>query len=593
MQKISRTYRNALVLAALFAGCSGEHPIAPPPTPEFSWKLVATGESFVEVWGSSGTEIFASGSAGTLLRYDGSRWTTVPTPVSGVGSISAIWGTSPQDIFIGTGEVRGSVPTGTIYHYDGAEWEAQYTKQPGGIHDLWGTSGQDVFAVGSGGLVLHYDGSAWTPMSAPTTQNLYGVWGSSGTDVFVVGEGITLHYGLDGWTISNRNTISSWSVWGSSSNDVYVAGTGALMHYDGVVWNRITAVDWYDDLRVWGRSSTDVYIISRRGHLHHYNGTMWTEIPTWMVSDSDFYGIWGSDDNLFVVGGGDYWYSRDGAAILHYNGTEWKSEARDVLKEGWAPITAVGGSSPNDVYFAGVGETLLHYDGSGAFIGHTGSTDSGENWNDVSAASPEAVFLVDRNNGIVRRYSTGADSYLGDWVRSVWAISATEAIVVGSGGRIYHLDGNEWVHMTSGTTSWLSDVWASSAGDAFAVGEAGTICHYDGSTWRVMPTETSNSLLAVWGSSGRNVFAVGEAGTILHYDGSSWHRLESPTDEHLTGVWSSSPADVFAVGRSIVLHYDGTSWTRMKGAPGGTRVWGSSPGDVYLIDGARIFHYGI
>ncbi|HZL86325.1 MAG TPA: hypothetical protein VFD07_13205, partial [Candidatus Krumholzibacteria bacterium] len=287
-----------------------------------------------------------------------------------------------------------------------------------------------------------------------------------------------------------------------------------------------------------------------------------------------------------------YWYSNDGAVLLHFNGTEWKSEARDVLKEFWAPIIAVGGSSPNDVYFAGLGETLLHYDGSGLFIGHIGSRDGGETWNDVSVASPEAVFL-DNYDGVVRRHSTGTDWYLGDWVRSVWAISATEAIVVGSGGRIDHLDGNEWVSMTSGTTSWLIDVWASSASDVFAVGQAGTICHYDGSTWSVMPTETSNSLQAVWGNSDRDVFAVGDAGTILHYDGSSWHDLESPTDEHLTGVWSSSPADVFAVGRSILLHYDGTSWTRMKGAPGGTRVWGSSPGDVYLIDdGARIFHYG-
>ncbi|HZL85633.1 MAG TPA: hypothetical protein VFD07_09680 [Candidatus Krumholzibacteria bacterium] len=191
----------------------------------------------------------------------------------------------------------GGVPTGTIYHYDGSEWEAQYTKRPGGIRDIWGTSGQDVFAVitaphssgeGSGGLVLHYDGSIWTPISAETTQSLYGVWGSSGTDVFVVGEGVTLHYGLDGWATSN--TIGGWSVWGSSSNDVYAVGYGgSVMHYDGVAWNPITAYDWDTDLRVWGRSSSDVYIAGEGGFLVHYDGSTWTRIETWKVAGGDGY----------------------------------------------------------------------------------------------------------------------------------------------------------------------------------------------------------------------------------------------------------------------------------------------------------------
>ena len=312
------------------------------------------------------------------------------------------------------------------------------------------------------------------------------------------------------------------------------------------------------------------------------------------TSDSDFFGIWGSSEDVFVVGGGVSNYSQRGAVIFHNNGTEWKSEALNVLQAFSFSIRAVGGSSSNDVYFAGEGKAIRHYDGSGPLGGQFASVEGG--WDDVSAASPEAVFLVDRYYGDICRADGiwgGTEWHLGDWVLSVWAISATKAIVVGSGGRIDHLDGNEWVSMTSGTTSQLIDAWASSASDVFAVGQAGTICHYDGSTWSVMPTETSNSLQAVWGNSDHDVFAVGDAGTILHYDGSSWHDLESPTDEHLTGVWSSSPADVFAVGRSILLHYDGTSWTRMKGAPGGTRVWGSSPGDVYLIDdGARIFHYG-
>ncbi len=254
-------------------------------------------------------------------------------------------------------------------------------------------------------------------------------------------------------------------------------------------------------------------------------------------------------------------------------------------------ISIVGGSSPNDVYFAGEGETLLHYDGSGLFRSmFFGGFGESWNWDDIYVVSSGAVFLVQNYYGYVHRGFS--EWFLGDWVDAVCAISARDAFVVGGRGRIYRLNGDAWTPMTSGTTNTLSDVWASSGDDVFAVGEVGTICHYDGAAWSVMPQATSNSLHAVWGSSGSDVFAVGDAGTILHYDRSSWHSLKSPTDQGLLSVWGSSPSDVFAVGPSVLLHYDGKSWSEMKGPPG-ISIWGSSHDDVYLIDGSRIWSYGI
>jgi hypothetical protein len=62
------------------------------------------------VWGSSGTDVFAVGSVGTLLHYDGNDWT--PMNSGTTENLFGIWGTSESDIFA----VGGN---GTILHYGG------------------------------------------------------------------------------------------------------------------------------------------------------------------------------------------------------------------------------------------------------------------------------------------------------------------------------------------------------------------------------------------------------------------------------------------------------------------------------------------
>ena len=591
MVKALRRCAETFVLAAVFAGC-GDHPTAPPPAPESSWELLATGETMGDVWGTSSTDVFALGSSGTLLHYDGTSWKSLPVPRIWAG---AIWGTS-NHVFV-AGER-------SIYHYDGRQWEPMLTEYPGAFHDVWGTSAQDVFAVGNAatqpysdwhGVVLHYDGSAWTPMPIGTVNSLQAVWGSSSTDVFAAGVGIMLHYDGSTWT-PVPGELGATSLWGSSSTDVFgitESYSGSrIMHYNGIRWDTsLASTDWALH-RLWGSSSTDVYAVGDRGTILHYDGVAWQETGG---SDSDMYGVWGSSaQDVFVVGGGDFWYSQSGALILHYDGTEWRSEASDLLDGSWVELGSVGGSSATDVYFAGWWAdgypTIRHFDGARFDALYSLNDDSG--WADVFAASRDAVFFVG-GDGRVSRFDGSAWTTWGldnDCCYSVWASSGTNAFVP-SRGKIYHYDGSTWNALPSGTKEYLSDIWGSSSTDVFAVGSDGAICHYDGSAWTVMPTVTSQSLRAVWGSSGHDVFAVGAAGTMLHYDGSTWEAAASGTQYALCDVWGSSATDVYAVAPQVTLHFDGTRWNR-DSTTGGTKIWGSSGNDVYLVDFLRILHYG-
>ena len=78
-----------------------------------------------------------------------------------------MWGSSGSNVFaVGTG--------GTILHYDGSSWSAMSSGTTRSLYGVWGSSGNDVFAVGNGGTILHYDGSSWSAMSSGTTNGLSG-----------------------------------------------------------------------------------------------------------------------------------------------------------------------------------------------------------------------------------------------------------------------------------------------------------------------------------------------------------------------------------------------------------------------------------
>ena len=87
--------------------------------------------------------------------------------------------------------------TGTILHYNGADWSPMSSGTDKHLYHVWGSSGSDVFAVGHEGTIVHYDGAGRSPMSSGAVLSLSGVWGDGGSDVFAVGRyGTILHYSV-------------------------------------------------------------------------------------------------------------------------------------------------------------------------------------------------------------------------------------------------------------------------------------------------------------------------------------------------------------------------------------------------------------
>ena len=134
-----------------------------------------TSDRFVAAYAVGVDDLWLIGASGTIVRYAGGRWSTVPSPTS---ALSAIWASAANDVLVGG-------PAGP-YRWNGAAWTMIPTPaSPGGrpVYSIWGCSPSDVWIVGA--LALHWDGNELTYPRQPILPGyLRAVWGSACRDVW-------------------------------------------------------------------------------------------------------------------------------------------------------------------------------------------------------------------------------------------------------------------------------------------------------------------------------------------------------------------------------------------------------------------------
>ncbi|MBN1774677.1 MAG: hypothetical protein JXB32_25675 [Deltaproteobacteria bacterium] len=117
-----------------------------------------TTETLRDVWMASATEAFAVGDNGTILRWDGTAWTSMTAPGdpwAGV-PLAAVWGSSATNVFVVGRD-------GLLLRYDGVAWTAGYLDVSGDPTDVWGSVPSNVYITMNdrSGRILHRCGSGW------------------------------------------------------------------------------------------------------------------------------------------------------------------------------------------------------------------------------------------------------------------------------------------------------------------------------------------------------------------------------------------------------------------------------------------------
>ena len=290
---------------------------------------------------------------------------------------------------------------------------------------VWGTGKDDVLAVGSGGTILRWDGKTWTLLPAPENvkNTFFAIWGSGPDDVWLgSGTSVLFHASartqgrpdfklVENLTGDPFNSAAIYAIWGSGRGDVRIGG----------------GIYAFDTREGWGWGNQFV-----RGAPDD----QWAKVGGAAIVSS----IWGTAAN-------DVWVAADNSAvepwqkgmILHGTGADPTSLVWTAVdSQAAVPLTAIWGSSADDVWAVGESGTIRHL-GAGAV-----------RWEIVP--SPTTAHLR-------RLWGTGP--------KDIWA--------VGDRGTILHYDGTAWkpslAALPLGEKPKLYGVWGSSAGDVWIVGD--------------------------------------------------------------------------------------------------------------------------
>lgn len=521
------------------------------------------------VWGTSGDDLWATGSYGVIVHYDGFTWTPVPDPSRRKGLLNGIWGSGPNDVYI-VGDQK------TILHWDGTEMNLERDPPAGGnLNGVGGVGKDEVWIAGEGGALLHRENGSWVlknnTKDGQVQDNLRALWVNRKDDIWAAGEQSAMwRWTGTEWTKypSPSNSIL-YALWGRGTNQVWAVGAhfssqANIQMWDGRDWRLKLnggppATPYY---RIWGRGQDEVFAIGDSG-LRQWNGTSWNQ-ESKVPSVLDHPAVWADENSVVVVhrdgimrkrgrddfvkehGGqeqlhgvwafsaNEVWAVGDKGLLRRFDGSEWRAvtvPAKDVdlkpmIELSMIDLRAIWGRGPNDLWIVGKGGTILHVSEKG--------------WKN----------LTDPNIGAVIESVYGIDD------DNIWLVGAN-----GSQGYIRRCRKNETCDKEAIVGDTLGGVWGSGVDNAWAVGANGAVLRLKGAGWekQVLNPPLQNDLYAVSGSGPtRDVWMVGKD-AMLRYRNGLLEQVSVPTDakgRSFNEVYAASDSDVWIVSDDGILHLD-------------------------------------
>jgi hypothetical protein len=354
----------------------------------------------------------------------------------------------------------------------------------------------------------------WTKAATGTTETIRGIWGSAASDIWATG-GAELHFNGTAWAVQDVTAVNSGrGVWGSGASDVWVVGQGGLAaHYNGKDWTGATLGTSETIGAIWGRSPTEIWVVGDEGQFRSYSGGVWNAVASGTARH--LYHVWGVGTEIYLVGAG--------GAILSQSGKQAVVPAPGTMNVSAAHLGALWGTSSSDIWAAGSGGTIMHWNGL--------------KWQ-VEVVGSEAF-------------------------NALWGSGQSDVWAVGDKGTVVHFDGTSWkVSVVPSLTGDLASIHGSGPSDVWIVGSAGTPAHWDGAQWKLSPA-LGAALEAVWAVSTSEAWASGASGTIARFDGQAW-KASGPTPaltSRVRGIAGEGKYLWFVGDSGSLVEYDGAVWT--------------------------------
>jgi hypothetical protein len=278
----------------------------------------------------SASDGWAVGQGGAIIRWNGSSWKSVASPVASPNYLRGVWLASSADGWV-VGDA-GAPALSQIFRWDGANWDLYQTSPVAArLNAIHGSASTNVFAVGNSpgagsppAIVRWTGGAAWTnisPAGVALGLNLYGVFVVSPSLAFAVGDtGTMLRWDGTVWASILSGTANNLrGIWMVSDTDGWAVGdTGTIVRWNGIAWAPETSPTLSNLNAVQALTSTDVWGVGDGGTIVHRNGLGWTLVPS---------GVTQNLNSLYMLSPTEGWAvgASDGTApvIIFWNGLTW------------------------------------------------------------------------------------------------------------------------------------------------------------------------------------------------------------------------------------------------------------------------------
>ncbi len=312
----------AASLALMLVACGGEEDDG------FAWKRVESGTtSSLKAVAMDGTNAWAVGAGGTVLRWDGSEWSQTPVPTTKelkrvrVAPDGHVW----------------AFGDGIALHFDRTTWKALEpvgtNKHLKDVLPLSGTLAFGVSADADGTSIWKWEGAEWKAYAGNASKplSLGHIWGTANEMWMVEDSDRGYEDPPEGARVVRHVDQASFpgaSVADLTSSDGWLGITGGS---DGVPW-------------LLGKG----FISSGISKIYRRDGDGWKkleELPPGTLQD------------VFVLDGGKAFGVTDQGGVYEFDGAIWREHLpRDFSA---ATLRAIAGSSAADVWAVGDDGVIL------------------------------------------------------------------------------------------------------------------------------------------------------------------------------------------------------------------------------------------
>jgi hypothetical protein len=257
------------------------------------------------IFAISETEQWAVGQGGLVLHRTGGLF-EVALPHGGFDSqdLFSVGGSGPQDVWAGGSQ-------GLLMHYDGVTWATRQLPQLGFVERIFAVApGDDWFITNNpddGEHLLHSDQGVLTVLDQLAGTGVNGGFGSKADDVwFSTVQGLRHWDGTQFTATGPSDASCCYSVDGTGGGDVWAVNFfGGVWHFDGAAWTRARADNPFQISRaqLWARSGSDVVLSLDQSFLR-LDGGAFVEMAAPPGGQIYSTGSYGPDGTLWLAGTG-------------------------------------------------------------------------------------------------------------------------------------------------------------------------------------------------------------------------------------------------------------------------------------------------